>query len=112
MCQIGRMKWNEIVAILEPMKLVTDMDRDFLAIYCDSYAEFVRLSLDIADEGTVVISEKGSPYQNPKVGQKNKAVEKMVKIGARFGMSPSDRTGLQIAIAMPEEDEVALMMGG
>jgi P27 family predicted phage terminase small subunit len=108
--EIGKRKWNEIKAILESINLVTDADRDFLAVYCDSYAEYVELTGLIEKQGRISVSEKGAPYQNPLVGQKNKAVEKMIKIGARFGMSPSDRTGLQIEIAMPDEDEVALMM--
>lgn len=109
--EIGRMKWNQKRAVLEPLGLLTDADDDFLAAYCDAYSEMVKATYDIREEGPISVSEKGSPYQNPRVGQKNKAVEKLVKIGALFGLSPSSRSGLHVDVKVTEEDEVALMMG-
>lgn len=89
-------KWNALVPKLERMGVVGEVDGDMLAAYCEAWAEFVEAEKYIRDHGRVAVGEKGSEYQHPMVGIKNKAVERMGRLGAQFGWSASARTGLKV----------------
>jgi P27 family predicted phage terminase small subunit len=83
-------KWNALAPELERTMGAAALDSDTLAAYCYAYATFVRLR----DAEDTVMSDKGSIYQNPEVGIRNKSLEQMRKFGSVLGLSPSDRVGL------------------
>jgi P27 family predicted phage terminase small subunit len=90
-------KWNQIAPELERTMGAAALDSDSLAAYCFAWATFVRLR-KVED---IVWSDKGSAYQNPQVGLRNKSLEQMRKFGAVLGLSPSDRVGI------PSQDKFA-----
>jgi P27 family predicted phage terminase small subunit len=89
-------KWNELIPKLVRMRTVGDVDGDVVAAYCEAWAEFVEARSWIEENGRIACGEKGGEYQHPMVGIKNKAVERMGRLGAQFGWSASARTGLKI----------------
>jgi P27 family predicted phage terminase small subunit len=108
---VGRAKWNERIEILSQTEgLVTKLDGDFLALYCEAFKEFIDARLQIDREGATCVSEKGGEYQHPAVGRKNKAIERMRRFGALFGMSPSDRVSLNISGEDGETDPLARLL--
>lgn len=96
--EVGRTKWAERVEKLLATnpKLITQIDGDTLALYCEAWEEFLDARAEIEREGSTCISEKGAAYLHPAVGRKNKAIARLKTIGALFGMSPSDRVGLSV----------------
>lgn len=91
------------------MGVLTVADGDLLAAYCEAWVEMIEALEEIAREGATAVSDKGSVYQHPAVGRKNKAIERLVKIGSHFGMSPSSRVGLK-AEKKPPADPLTDML--
>ena len=109
---VGKNKWAQKKDQLEQLNIVTTVDDDALAVYCQAYSDFVYAVRFIEEKDCrVCVSEKGAEYQHPMVGQRNKAAELIIKYGVHFGLTPSSRTGLNVDLALPEDDEVAEMMG-
>lgn len=98
MGEVGRAKWAERVEKLQATnpKLITQLDGDALALYCEAWEEFLDARAEIEREGATCMSEKGGTYLHPAVGRKNKAIARLKLFGALFGMSPSDRVGLNV----------------
>lgn len=87
--------WQQLVEKLHRMGLLGDIDGHALALYCEAYQEFCFAREYIKEHGMISVSEKGGEYQNPMVGIKNKAAERMNRLGSQFGWSPSARVGLK-----------------
>jgi P27 family predicted phage terminase small subunit len=102
--------WDErIDECLETPGLLSPMDGPALALYCDAWQQFHDAKAIIDKQGMVAISEKGAEYQHPAVGIKNKAGETIARLGAKFGFTPSDRSGLKPTVQTPD-DELSMLM--
>ena len=94
--EVGRQKYEEVVRFCKGVKgLLHSPDYSQLLLYAEAYQDFVGAMDDIKEKGATLTSEKGNPYQNPSCGRKNKAVERMLKLSAKFGFTPVDRIGLE-----------------
>lgn len=99
--------WDETLAELAVVPgLLSRLDAGALALYCDSWQQFHDASKIIDGEGLVATSEKGSVYQHPAVGIRNKALEAILKVGSKFGMDPPSREGM-IVSGPTADDELA-----
>lgn len=97
--------WHQTIASLSQTPgLLTVVDRDALASYCEAWGEFHEARAEIAAHGATCISEKGGAYQHPAVGRKNSALERIRKLGSDFGMTPASRTSVKVS-APPAESE-------
>jgi P27 family predicted phage terminase small subunit len=108
---VARTEWTRITKELMKLKMISNLDRASLVAYCTAWEDYVQACNKLATEGAVIFSESGVPYQNPRVGIKNKAMEKIVKISAEFGMTPSSRARLKVETPS-EEDEMAGFLFG
>lgn len=85
--------WRRITPQLEKLGLISEIDRDALAAYCQAYAEWWQMERIIADEGhfqTNLRSGHTSPH--PAVRIRDAAVKTMRDYEREFGMTPSART--------------------
>lgn len=94
--KIAREKWAELAPRLEEQRILTVNDLDLLALYCDSWQELADADATIEREGEFFHTEKGYVGPHPAVGKRNKAVERIRKIGGELGLSPRGRQGLEI----------------
>jgi len=85
-----------VVKILEPLGLITQADRAALAAYCQCWSEYVQADEVIKELGPTYESPGGVIRQRPEVAIRQKARADMLKFAARFGLTPSDRTGLSV----------------
>ena len=109
--EIGRAKWREMVAILSGVKgWITSADGGLLALYCEAFEEMLSAREEIARDGSTCCSDNGGMYQHPAVGRKNKAIERMRMIGAKFGLSTAGRVGLKMPGAQVEEDPLVTLL--
>lgn len=102
--------WRKIARELYDAGLLTNLDRDALMMYCQSYAEWVEATEMIRKYGPVImINERtiervnkktgertiekagGQPAQNPAWLIKDRCEKTMKAILKEFGMSPSSR---------------------
>lgn len=105
----AKKEWDRITKELHLMGLLSRADRAALVSYCTAWGDYVKACNNIEDEGEVIMGAKGGYYQNPWVSIKNSAMDRMLKISAEFGMTPSSRTRLQVE-APTEEDDMQAML--
>ena len=105
--------WDERVEELMTIPgLLSPMDGPALATYCHAWQRFHDAQAEIELSGSITcVSEKGGEYMHPAVATQHKAIELIAKIGAKFGMTPSDRAGLR-ATGRTEQDELAELIAG
>ena len=89
--------WREIVPVLREMRILTRIDRDAIAAYCQSYARWKEAELFLDKHGSVfpIRDEKGGircmlPF--PQVAIARSALQTLQRYQQEFGMTPSART--------------------
>ena len=85
-----------MVALLEPLGLLAEMDRAALAAYCQCYSEWVQADETLNREGMTFTTPNGYVQQRPEVAIRQKARTDMLRFASRFGLTPSDRVGLKV----------------
>jgi P27 family predicted phage terminase small subunit len=99
---------------MRELSLLSALDADMLAAFCEAHARFRLASEKIADmakndptsDGLLARMPSGAVVQNPLIGVANKAMRDMVRIGAELGLSPSARAGIEQREA-EQEDEIS-----
>ena len=88
--------WNSTIDMLVDARIMTELDIDALAMYCEAYARWVDANNKIKLHGLIVKSPNGYPMPSPYLSISNKSFEQMRAILTEFGMTPSSRTKIQV----------------
>jgi P27 family predicted phage terminase small subunit len=114
----AKAEWRRMAKELEPLGLLTNLDKAVFALYCQSYSTWVQAANVIKDKGMIFVApgktrtlrdgtiEKvgaGLPIVNPYFQIANKAKEEMMKTLVEMGMTPSSRSRVKV----PEQKPVA-----
>ena len=86
-------EWHRVIAELEPLGLVSLVDRGMLTLMCESWGLYRRAHEAIAGDSWV--NEHGQVAAAVTV--RNKAWDQYVKIAAEFGMSASSRSRVSVS---------------
>lgn len=92
----GQIEYKRITSKLDNIDIHNDAYYSLLVMYCEAWNEFVELTIQMKDMGAIVMTANGNPVQNPVLGAKNRAAERMLKVAAQFGMTPQARRKLDI----------------
>ena len=101
----ARREWMRAGAILERLRVITDLDRGVLSIYCSAFATRMLAEKHIRKEGHIVdtVSARGVPMRVPnlwiRIGRD--AGKQMMDACRELGLSPSSRTRV---VALPDDD--------
>lgn len=90
--EIASAIWSRIMSVTPP-GLITAMDETTLTLYCETWETRERLKQTLSK----TLIRKGSTGQrviDPGVVQIDRATDKLVKLGAKLGLSPADRNSL------------------
>jgi P27 family predicted phage terminase small subunit len=101
--EVARKEWLRLGKELAELGLLTGLDRNMLAAYCQAHALWAEAVSSIERYGTMVKSPNGYPMQSPYVAVANKQVEIMGRIAAEFGMTPSSRSRIRAGGPAPED---------
>ena len=74
------------------MGLISDIDRNTFAIYCETWALWLDRLAAVHKQGVVVAAPSGYPIQNPHYTIANQLAGQLARYLEKFGLSPSDRT--------------------
>lgn len=96
-------KWNHLCEILAELGLLAASDSDLMAIYSITWADWQTSQRSVWTDGIEVDGQKG-PRTNPAVYEKNKAMDRLYKLGAEFGLNPSARTRLSGATGIDDPE--------
>ena len=97
---VAREEWQRIVDELHQLGLLTTVDLNVFAVYCQTYARWVDAELQIArPDGTMQLTlttDKGNEIYNPAVAVAMQAARDLVKYAVEFGFTPSSRSRIVI----------------
>ncbi len=95
--------WRIISKRLIAAKILTEIDTDALAMYCESWAVWWDATKKVNEHGSVVEGQNGYAVQSPYFLIANKAHNQMRQMATEFGMTPSSRTRVA-ATSSPDDD--------
>lgn len=95
---VARREWGRLKRKLGPAGLLTALDADVLAMYCQAFARWVEAEDQLARFGPVVKTKNGNLVQNPYLAVANRSMEQMLAYARELGMTPSARSRIQVAV--------------
>ena len=84
-------EWNRITPELFKLKLMSEIDRTGVVVYCIAYDRYVSANRDIRTLGQIIATTNGNIIQNPAVGIANTAADLIRKFLVEYGMTPASR---------------------
>lgn len=93
--------WPVVAKQLDDAGILTGIDAQALAMYCEAFATWREAMDMIRVEGPIVKAPSGYPIQSPWLGIANRAHDDLRKLLIEFGMTPSARTRIK---ATPKDD--------
>ncbi len=92
--------WESIGELLDARRVLTVADGVALALLCQNYADFVRLRLEVIEEGEVYETETASGDKmlrpNPKVAFRDNTEKRLRASLVDFGLNPSARSKIDL----------------
>jgi P27 family predicted phage terminase small subunit len=98
---IASAQWDELCGTLDDMGILTVSDKSLLAMYCQTYAEYIRLHRHIRENGCVLVNVQGNETTSPQASQVHKYADRLIKLMAEMGLTPSSRS----RIVAPKKDD-------
>lgn len=100
----AKAEWRRVSTELFHMGLLTKVDVQPLAAYCQAFGRWMAAERAIAKmaekdsltAGLMIKTSNGNAIQNPLVGTSNKAASDMVRYASEFGLTPAARARLAI----------------
>jgi len=95
--KVAMEKWEHCCDLLEEMGLLTTSDHDLLEQYCITYSLFSSTLAKVRTTGVVLVRTKGevSITRNPFTTELQKFMDRMTKLMAELGLTPSSRARLR-----------------
>lgn len=104
--------WKRLAPKLHEAGLLTMVDSDALALYCQCYAEWRLATKLVQREGMTFITSRGVRGIRPEVKIAQKANALMQQLMSQFGLSPRARANLGGPVKPKEVDPFTAAMGG
>jgi len=100
----AQQEFKRIIKEMKDLEVITNVDVDALAVYCDAYVNYIECTRIIDNEGIMVnIKDQDgnitSSYPHPLMSKKRQLAEQMKAMATELGLTPSARA----KIAMPKE---------
>ena len=77
--------------------MLTAVDTDVLAQYCEVFAEVLQATHDIQEQGTLYYTaENGYQQASAAVSVRRNAIKLLSTLGNQLGLSPGSRAGLKV----------------
>lgn len=98
----GLRLWNKLVAHLRTLGLESPLFEPALALTCQSFGEYVSLTIQLAAAKPVLANKGGRKYPNPLVRIRQTAWDQFKTGLAGFGLTPADVQKLKPVLQIPE----------
>lgn len=96
-------EWDRLAPMLASLDLLTALDRAAFALYCQTWADFVRAVQEVRQAG-ITYEVEGNLKTHPAVKIASNAAKQLLQMAGEFGMTPAARTRLRIELAEIETD--------
>jgi P27 family predicted phage terminase small subunit len=102
--EAGRSLWLNQGPLLVKAKVLTDLDEPLFKLLCRSLDILDMTDKTLAAEGLTVMS-KAATKAHPAIKLRGEAVAHVLALSARFGLTPYDRTKIDLRVdAEPDDD--------
>ena len=94
--QAGRV-WESLAPKLHDLGLLAEIDQSTFGVYCQAYADWLEVTRVLNKRGIAnwyTETESGYRQVIPEVAVRDKAYQVMQRLGMRFGLDPSSRSGI------------------
>ena len=110
---VAKTEWKVACKLLAEMRLLAAIDKALLAGYCENYAIWYQCTgyINRHYKGSYALYLEGKTSQTAiLISQARAAMQLMVTISAKFGMSPSDRGHLEVRMPEKEKSGMSTML--
>jgi P27 family predicted phage terminase small subunit len=97
----ARKVWNKLAPDLEDKGVLTAWDTPMFSVFCEAAATW-RHCMDKLGTNLTVPGSLKNEVVNPLWRVAKDAADVMTRIGGRFGLTPSDRAGLDVTESAPK----------
>lgn len=101
----ARQEWKRMAAELEPLGILTNLDKAVFANYCDAYSQWAQASRTLQKSGLLIKGPLGNPVVNPLFRIVTIAKDQMMRCLIEMGMTPSSRTKVKVEKPTPIEKD-------
>lgn len=96
----AKKNFKRIVELMEPTGILSDVDIDILAVYCDTYYDYLSYKRKIRKTGNLIEGKV-----NPLIREKRNASAALTKYANMLGLTPSARASLAIHLDEESDDD-------
>jgi P27 family predicted phage terminase small subunit len=103
-CEIASPQWDGLCKTLDEMNILTVADQSLLALYCQTYAEWMKLQRHVKEHGCSIMNDKGNVSQSPEAVQVHRYADRLLKMMAELGLTPSSRSRIKVPEQSDDDD--------
>lgn len=100
----AKKEWKRLASALEAMGVLTMVDTQAFAGYCQAYARWKEAEEFITQHGSIFKTPSGYVQQMPQVSISQQNLKLMQSFGAEFGLTPSTRARIVAAGGLTENE--------
>jgi P27 family predicted phage terminase small subunit len=104
---VAKKEFKRIVKEMHDLEILTNVDVDALALYCDAYASYIECTRIIDEEGMMVEYTNKAAETNkvphPLLTKKKQLAEQMKALATEMGLTPASRAKLAMPKEQPKE---------
>jgi len=97
----ARAEWDRQAVLLTEKGLWSRDYQVALIMYCEAWGEFVDCALQLQKEGLTATTDKGNLVQHPLVSIRNRAFDRVTRLGQQFGFTPT----AQVDVPAPKKPQ-------
>ena len=87
----ARAEWRRLARKMEQLGILTEVDKQAFASYCQAYSRWKNAEEKITNYGTLMKTATGNYVEAPYVGIALKFQRQMIKCAEQFGLTPASR---------------------
>ena len=99
----ARLEWDRSALLLKDSGLLSNLDRNIFANYCQAWGRLQEAEEGIAKTGMLVKSPSGYVMQSPFLAIINRCMAQIASYGAELGLSPSSRSRIRVTDDKPAD---------
>ncbi len=92
---LAKKHWPELVESLGRHKIINELDKDVLGIYCSMVARFIELDIKLDDVGITQKSPKGYEAETATFTAWKSLLKQILSYAKQLGLTPPARVALQ-----------------
>ena len=89
-------EWDRITQELAVKQIITLVDMSIIAVYCQTYADWIHHTEQLINEDEIITSTRGVPQINPRIKLVSRLREELAKYSSEIGITPTSRNKVKM----------------